>query len=125
MADAHVRRMTRLTKMYFYTLALSVLGFAFTPYDTIIAGFMLGMTIGFIGLIFLAKKVNQFVQAVKDKKATPPLGSVMRVLLAGLGVAIVIKYPEHFNVIGLAIGLVYPTVLAIGDAIYFHIKYKE
>ncbi|GGK25800.1 hypothetical protein GCM10010965_18190 [Caldalkalibacillus thermarum] len=115
-------RITRLTRFFFFTLAVIVLGWGFGGAPPFLAGMALGLGIGYIGVVHLAKRVHRFGQAVAQGDRLPSLGTFTRLALVALATVTVMTYPQHFEYTGLVLGLVLPTVFAIGDAIYTQLK---
>jgi ATP synthase protein I len=102
-------------KYMFYLLALLVLGWGFTEYQSIFAGLILGTIISFINLWLLYKKTIRLSESIKQGKPVYSLGSITRFAYAALAVIIALKFPDHFNLIGTICGLLTSTGVMLLD----------
>lgn len=125
MFEDMVGRIRRLTRFFLFSLAFVVLGWGFSGYPSFFAGMGLGLCIGYIGAIHLTKRVQYFGQAAAKGEPLPNLGTMTRLALVSLAAVMVMIYPHYFDYIGLVIGLMMPTVFAIGDAIYDQLKQEK
>ncbi|GEL77253.1 ATP synthase subunit I [Tenuibacillus multivorans] len=111
--------MRRQLKWMFYLLAILVLGWGFTDYQTFFSGMILGAGISAFNLWFLQVKINRIGQGIVDrdeKKRT--LGMLTRLATAALAAVITIRYPEIFDMIAVIIGLMTPYLVIIIDYLF-------
>jgi ATP synthase protein I len=113
----------RQRKYIFYLLSVYTLGWGFTQYKTIFLSLILGTAISFYGLWILARKTNQFGQAVIEGKKVRSLGTFSRMAAAGLAVLIVMRYPHYFSMIPMILGLMTSYFVIIID--YFLQKIRK
>jgi ATP synthase protein I len=114
--NGYAYMVSRQLKWMFYILAIFVIGWGFTEYQTIFAGLMLGAGISTFNLWLLQLKINRIGQGVVDrdeKKRT--LGMLTRFATAALAAVIGLQYPEIFNMIAVMIGLMTPYLVIIID----------
>ncbi|MGP4072316.1 ATP synthase subunit I [Piscibacillus sp. B03] len=107
---------SRQLKWMFYILAIFVIGWGFTDYQTIFAGLILGTGISTFNLWLLQVKINRIGQVVveqDEKKLT--LGMLTRFATAALAAVVALQYPEIFNMIAVMIGLMTPYLVIIID----------
>ena len=97
--------MRRYAQYILYFIALAVIGWGFTPYQTIFLGLILGAVISFFILWSLHSKVKRLGQAIVEGRKSRSLGTMTRFALAALGVLATIWYPELFSPVGVVIGL--------------------
>ncbi|MGM9926979.1 MAG: ATP synthase subunit I [Bacillus sp. (in: firmicutes)] len=107
----------RQLKYILYILALYVLGWGFTEYQSMFAGLVLGTILGTFNLWLLARKTTQVGEAAARGQTVRSMGSASRYASAILGAIIAIKYPEYVNIIGTVLGLVTAYVVMIIDFI--------
>ncbi|MCU9613303.1 ATP synthase subunit I [Caldibacillus lycopersici] len=112
---------TRSTKYLFFLLALFVLGWGFTTYQTVFAGLILGTTISFFNLWLLYRKSIKLSEAVANGRTVYSLGSISRLASAALVVLIAIRYPEYFNILSSIIGIMTTYFVIIIDLIFLRV----
>ncbi|MFC4321902.1 ATP synthase subunit I [Litchfieldia salsa] len=95
----------RHMKYTFYLLAVFVLGWGFTTYDTAFLGLIVGSVTSFYNHWLLYRKVNKFGETVVTGGKMYSLGTVSRMAAAGLAVFISLRYPEYINVYFVIVGL--------------------
>lgn len=100
-------------KYQLYILALFVLGWGFTEYKSVFAGLILGTIVGVFNLWLIARRTENITQAAVEGKKKRAAGSVARYASAILATMIALEFPEHFNIIGIVLGLVTTTVVVI------------
>lgn len=105
----------RLRKYMFNLLAIFVLGWGFTDYQTIFLGLILGTSVGFFNMRFLMKRTVRFGEAVVEGRKARSLGMFTRMAAAVLGIAIVLWFPETFHLISFVIGLMLCYVVIMID----------
>ncbi|WP_209123364.1 ATP synthase subunit I [Alkalihalobacillus sp. BA299] len=99
---ANMRRYIQYT---LFLLAILVLGWGFTPYESFFLGFILGTILSFLILWSLFSKVKRFGQAVEEGRKMYSLGTLTRLALAAIGVIVATRYPETIQLYGVVIGL--------------------
>ncbi|HWO78108.1 MAG TPA: ATP synthase subunit I [Bacillus sp. (in: firmicutes)] len=92
-------------KYIFFLLSFYVLGWGFTPYQTVFAGLVLGTTLSLFNFWTLVKKTIRFGEAVAQGQKAKGLGMLVRLATAALAVTIAMRYPEFFDLISVIIGL--------------------
>ncbi|SEN51679.1 ATP synthase protein I [Mesobacillus persicus] len=95
----------RYRKYMFYLLALYVLGWGFTSYQSVFAGLILGTSLGFFNMWLLAKKTDTLGKAVTTGTTVRTLGTLSRMATAVLAVIVALRYPDIFHFISVIIGL--------------------
>jgi ATP synthase protein I len=128
MNEDYVYRIRRVVLGTFFVLAASCLGWGFTSAKIWFAGMILGAAMALLSAIFSAWKVHKVGEiAVKYKgaKKRASLGMITRFSMAILATVIAVEYPQIFSLPGMIVGLMSPTILAYGDAIYLTIKKTE
>ena len=96
---------TRYRRYMFYLLALYVLGWGFTSYQTVFAGLILGTVLGFFNIWLLAKKTDMLGEAVAKGGKVRTLGTLSRMATAVLAVVIALRFPEFFHFVSVILGL--------------------
>ncbi|GIN90848.1 ATP synthase protein I [Siminovitchia terrae] len=107
----------RQRKYILYLLAILVLGWGFTPYQSIFMGLILGTSISFFNLWMMVRRMNKFGEAVLTGRKMRSLGTLSRMAAAILGVFIAMQYPETFNLISVIIGLMTSYLVIAIDAL--------
>lgn len=118
--------MTELSEMYarqrkyiFFLLAMLVLGWGFTDYQTIFLGLILGTAISLFNLWHLARKTEKFGDAViKGGKKKRSLGMFTRMAASIAGVIIAMEFPEYFHALSVVIGLMASYIVIMIDSFF-------
>jgi ATP synthase protein I len=110
---------TRSRKYILYLLAGYVLGWGFTPYQTIFLGLILGTSFSLYNLWLLIRKSKQFQKAMEEGRAARSIGTISRMAAAGLAVLIALKFPEYFHLFSVIIGLMTMYVVIMIDYIFY------
>ncbi|XJZ27145.1 ATP synthase subunit I [Bacillota bacterium Lsc_1132] len=108
----------RQRKGFFYLLSIYVLGWGFTPYQTIFLGLILGTCFSFLNLWLLVRRMKRFDQAIANGKKVRSLGSLSRMASAAIAVIIALKYPEYFYMISVVWGLMTSYIVIMIDYLY-------
>lgn len=108
----------RQQKWVLYLLSIYVLGWGFTPYQTVFLGLILGTCFSFLNLWLLVKKMKKFDQAITNGKKVRSLGSLSRMATAAIAVLIALKYPEYFYIISVVWGLMTSYIVIMIDYLY-------
>ena len=112
----------RYIKYTLYVLSIFFLGYALTPYKSIFLGLALGTVFSLYNLWSMYAKIERLGQAVIQKRKVKTLGSLSRLMLAGLAVLIAMKYPEHFHLLSVIIGLVSIYIIMLIDSLTIAIR---
>ncbi|MBD8069505.1 ATP synthase subunit I [Bacillus sp. PS06] len=112
----------RHRKYLFYLIAVFLLGWGFTTYDTAFMGLIVGTITSFYNHLLLYRKVNKFGDTVVNGGKMYSLGTVSRMAAAGLAVFISLRYPEHVNVYFVILGLMTSYIVIFID---FMIQSKQ
>lgn len=127
MIDNYVYRIKRIVQGSLVILSISVLGWGFTSIPTWFAGIILGTSFALLSTIFTAWKVHkagELALRFKGEKKRATLGMLSRFSMVILATVIALEYSEVFSLPGMVIGLMMPSILAYGDAIFLHITQK-
>ncbi|WP_174734257.1 ATP synthase subunit I [Mesobacillus harenae] len=95
----------RQRKYIFFLMALYVLGYGFTSYQSIFLGLILGTSLSLFNLWLLVRKTSTFGDDILQGKKVRSLGTFSRMATAVLAVIIALEYPESLNFISVIIGL--------------------
>ena len=112
----------RYIKYTLYVLSIFFLGYAVTPYKPIFLGLALGTVFSLYNLWSMYAKIERLGQAVIQKRKVKTLGSLSRLMLAGLAVLIAMKYPEHFHLLSVVVGLVSIYIIMLIDSLTIAIR---
>lgn len=127
MIDNYVYRIKRIVQGSLVILSISVLGWGFTSIPTWFSGIILGTSFALLSTIFTAWKVHkagELALRFKGEKKRATLGMLSRFSMVILATVIALEYSEVFSLPGMVIGLMMPSILAYGDAIFLHITQK-
>ena len=112
----------RQRKWMFYLLAIMVLGWGFTPYQTVFLGLLLGTTLSFFNLWVMQRKINRFGQAISKGDKVYGIGTFTRLASAAVAVVIAMRYDVYFHMIGVMFGLMTTYVVIMIDFFIFEVK---
>ncbi|TYR80172.1 ATP synthase subunit I [Priestia megaterium] len=112
----------RLRSYILYLLALYVLGWGFTSYQSVFAGLILGTVISLYNLWGLVRKFKKFGRAFDEGKKPRSLGTVTRFATAALAVVITISYPKTFHLISVVVGLMTSYVVIVIDFVVQNLR---
>ncbi|MBZ5749122.1 MULTISPECIES: ATP synthase subunit I [Metabacillus] len=110
----------RYRKYIFYLLAIYVIGWGFTEYQSIFLGLILGTCITLYNLWILVRKHNQFDRALRENRKPGSLGTTSRMAAAGVAIFFALRYPEYFNLISIIIGLMTMYIVIMIDYVIEH-----
>ncbi|WP_054637073.1 ATP synthase subunit I [Thalassobacillus sp. C254] len=105
------------TQYTLYLTALYVLGWGFTPYETLFLSLSLGALFSLYMLWSMYRKITKLNEAIDKGKKFFTIGTVSRLALAGLLALLAIRYPDTFNIVGLVVGLMTPYILILVHAL--------
>ncbi|MFP7492594.1 ATP synthase subunit I [Terribacillus saccharophilus] len=112
----------RQRKWMFCLLAIFVLGAAFTPYQRIFLGLLLGTAFSLFMLWSLQSKITRFVNAAAKNQRISGIGTFSRLLAAILAVVIALRFEEYFHLIGVAVGIATCYIVILIDSLVFRLK---
>jgi ATP synthase protein I len=107
----------RHRKYILYLLSIYVLGWGFTPYQTVFLGLLLGTALSLYNLWVMVRKTERFGQAVAQGTRVMSLGTFSRLASAGLAVLISYRYPQYFHIAGVILGLMTSYIVILIDII--------
>ncbi|RWR13473.1 ATP synthase subunit I [Siminovitchia fortis] len=107
----------RYKKYILYLLAIFVLGWGFSHYQSIFMGLILGTSISFFNLWMMVRRMDKFGEAVLAGRKMRSLGTLSRMAAAILAVFIAVQYPETFNLMSVIIGLMTSYLVIVIDAL--------
>ncbi|WP_442596902.1 ATP synthase subunit I [Neobacillus sp. D3-1R] len=113
----------RQRRYMFLLLAVYVLGWGFTSYQSIFAGLILGTVFSFMILLLLARRAQSFDKAVTQGKKVRSLGSLSRLATAAIAIMIALKYENYFHTVSVVVGLMTTYVVIIID--YFLLTFLQ
>jgi ATP synthase protein I len=108
----------RQRRLLFFLLSIYVLCWGYTSYKTFFLGLILGTVFSYLNLWLLVRKAESFDKAITAGKKVRSLGSLSRLAMAGIAVAVALKYPDYFQIIGVAIGLMTAYFVIMIDYFY-------
>jgi ATP synthase protein I len=106
---------TRQRKWMFFLLSFYVLGWGFTSQQSIFLGLILGTSLSLFNLWLMARKIDKFGQAAAEGRTIRSLGSFSRMATGALAIVITMRYPEHFHLISVVIGLMTSYIVIMID----------
>ena len=112
----------RQKKLIFFLLAICVLGWGFTSYQTVFAGIALGSLFGLYNFWLLVRRLEKFDRSLNEGKKVKSLGTAMRFASGVAAVAVAMSIPEQFHLGSTVIGLMIPYVYLLVDRIVYHVK---
>ncbi|MEW8987750.1 MAG: ATP synthase subunit I [Bacillus sp. (in: firmicutes)] len=105
----------RQRKYMFFLMALYVLGWGFTTYQSVFLGLTLGTALSLFNLWLMVRKTDKFGEAILQGKKVRSLGSFSRMATAALAVMIALKYPESFHLVSVVLGLMTSYIVIMID----------
>lgn len=127
MIENYIYRIKRVVQGSLLILSASIIGWIFTPVPAWFAGMVLGTALALISAIYTAWKVHkagELALKYNGQKKRASIGMVTRFSMAILAAVIAVEYSQFFSLLGMVIGLMVPSIIAYGDAIYFYIIRK-
>jgi ATP synthase protein I len=114
----------RQRKYIFYLLAVYVLGWGFTSYQSIFLGLILGTILSLYNLWILARKMRIFGESMMEGKKVVSLGSFSRMATAAFAVILAMRFPGTFHLISVIIGLMTSYIVIMIDFFLqsFHLR---
>jgi ATP synthase protein I len=115
----------RHKKYIFYLLSLYVLGWGFTPYQTIFLGLILGTSLSFFNHWLMVKRTERFGDLVVQGKKVRSLGTFSRMAVAVLAVLIATRYPTYFHLLSVVLGLMTSYIVIMIDYFIYMIQTRK
>ncbi|WP_110112622.1 ATP synthase subunit I [Bacillus sp. CGMCC 1.16541] len=112
----------RLRSYMFNLLALYVLGWGFTSYQSVFLGLILGTSLSLYSLWVLVKRSKQFGQALEEGRRPRSVGTFARFATAALAVIVAMRYPNHFHIISVVLGLMTSYLVIIIDLVVQNLR---
>lgn len=108
----------------FLLLSVYVLGWGFTPYQSIFLGLIFGTSLSLFNLWLISRKALQFGEAVERGEKVRSLGTVSRMATAVFAVMITLEYPEKLHLISVVFGLMTSYIVIMIDYFLqsFHLR---
>ncbi|WP_188207606.1 ATP synthase subunit I [Alkalibacillus aidingensis] len=116
----YTKMVNRQRKLLLYLLAISVLGWGFTDYQSIFLGLMLGQAVGFFNLFLMQKKIDNVGEQAANNRTAKSFGTLSRFAGAALVVVVVLRFPDDFHLIAAVVGLMTPYIVIMIDFIFHH-----
>ena len=105
----------RVRKYILYLLALYVLGWGFTSYQSIFLGLILGTSLSLFNLWILDRKMKQFGEVMVNGGKIYSLGLLTRMATAIFAVLIAMEYSNYIHLISVVIGLMTAYIVIMID----------
>ena len=106
---------SRQSKYIIYLLAIYVVGWGFTSYQTVFGGLILGTALSLYNLWLINRKMEKFSRALDEGRKIKSLGTMTRMASAGLAVLLALEFPEHFHLISVVWGLMTAYIVIFID----------
>lgn len=117
---------SRHKKYILYLMAIYVLGWGFTPYQSVFLGLLVGTAISLYNLWVMVRKTERFGRAIAEGRNAMSIGTFTRLASAALAVLLAYKFPELFQFAGMITGLMTFYIVVMIDIIIQTIrKYLE
>jgi ATP synthase protein I len=113
-----VKMYDRARKWMLYLLAIYVLGWGFTSYQTIFLGLILGTAFSMINLWMLIKRMRKFDKLITNGKKVRSLGSLSRLAMAALAIVIALKWTRYFQTGSVVLGLMTNYIVIMIDYLF-------
>lgn len=110
--DRLIQRQRKYMTIFLVTF---ILGAITTPFKTIFLGLLLGSSISFYNQLLLHRKISLFGEKVIRAEKPKGLGFISRLAAVAFAAIIVLRFPEHFNIIALLIGLMISYLVLVID----------
>jgi ATP synthase protein I len=116
----------RNVSLNLFALSFFATGWALTSYDTVFLGLLLGGAGSLYNLWTVHSKTNKLGNAVVNSERPPKsLGSLSRLMIAGLAVLIAMRYPEHFHLVSVVVGLMISYIIIFIDFSFQKLRRKR
>ncbi|MTD30842.1 ATP synthase subunit I [Planomicrobium sp. YIM 101495] len=115
---------TKQKRVIYFLLAAFVLGWGFTPYQSVFAGLTIGTLFGLYNMWILVRRMEKFDRAVTEGSKVRSLGTALRFASGAAVAALAIIFAEHIHLVSAVIGLMIPYVLLLVERIVYHLKHQ-
>lgn len=115
----------RQRRAVFVILALFVLGWGFTEWQTVFAGLILGSLFGLYNFWILVRRLARFNLSATEGKKRISLGTALRFASGIAAAAIATAMPDQFDLISTVIGFGIPYIVFLADRIIYHVRYEQ
>jgi ATP synthase protein I len=105
----------RQQKFILFLLAIYVLGWGFTPYQSIFLGLLFGTCLSLFNLWLMVRKTVNFGESVLQGKKVRSVGSFSRMATAAFAVIIALEYPQMLHLISIVLGLMTAYIVIMID----------
>jgi ATP synthase protein I len=112
----------RYKKYIVFLLALYVLGWGFTSFQSVFLGLIFGTALSLYNLWIMVRKTERFGQAIAEGRNARSIGTFTRLASAALIVLISYRYPELFHIAGAIVGLMTLYIVIMIDIIIHIIR---
>lgn len=109
---------TRYKKYILYLLSLYVLGWGFTPYQSVFLGLIFGTSVSLYNLWVMVRKTRRLGEATQSGKKFSTLGTFTRFASAALVVLVAYEYSEYIDLISAVLGLMTFYIVIMIDSIF-------
>jgi ATP synthase protein I len=109
---------TRYKKYILYLLSLYVLGWGFTPYQSVFLGLIFGTSVSLYNLWVMVRKTRRLGEATQSGKKFATLGTFTRFASAALVVLVAYEYSEYIDLISAVLGLMTFYIVIMIDSIF-------
>lgn len=107
----------RHRKYILFLLSIYVLGWGFTPYQSVFLGLILGTVLSLYNLWVMVRKTERFGQAIVDGRKALSIGTFSRLASAALAVLLSYRFPDLFQIAGVIVGLMTSYIVILIDII--------
>ncbi|MGL4819816.1 MAG: ATP synthase subunit I [Bacilli bacterium] len=108
----------RYLRMCIVLLVIGVMGMLYPPAKLYAQGFFIGVSVGAVNLWFLMRRIRYFTESLALGGNPKGIGMLARLAVVLLALMIVMKFPEHFHILGFLIGLLTTVVVIVIDLIF-------
>jgi ATP synthase protein I len=115
----------RQRKYIMFLLAIYVACAGFTPYRSVFLGLILGTAFSLFNLWSMVQKNRKFSEAVAAEKKVKSLGSLTRISMGALAAVIALRYPEHFHIVSVVIGLMTAYLVIMIDFVIQNLRDRK
>ncbi|GHH98808.1 ATP synthase subunit I [Neobacillus kokaensis] len=116
---------TRSKKWMFYLLAIYVLGWGFTSFQSVFLGLIFGTGLSLFNLWLMVRKTEQFGEKVLKGQNVRSLGTFSRMASGALAVIVALRYPEYLNIIAIVLGLMTSYIVIMIDFFIHTLKINK
>ncbi|WP_048601504.1 ATP synthase subunit I [Rubeoparvulum massiliense] len=118
-----LQRLTaRILRISLFFLILALPFFLIASWRIYVAGFMLGTIVSTYNMILTARRTIQITETIlSGSKRLRTSGMLIRFATIALGVMLVVRFPETFDLIAFVIGLLLTHIIMVVDGL-FHLQ---